>query len=279
VPLDGFGSDGWLYVNSLNGDVYKKTAGHWAWNMNIAGAQGIPGNNGAPGSRWFFGTAAPTAAMGTNLDYYLEVDSADWWQKSSGTWVIGGSLKGVPGTPGSNGAPGYSQVASGTIYGSDSVYRQWPSPSQYFYPLSHTPGENTIVGFVHNAVDNSIYLPAGSYMLNMSSVLEFITPVDFAGVSSPGMILCLDRDIGLGWEMSQTVYNTVAITIGVFAPSVVPAYLKRMRSNTSSSTVLDFPSGGAIRLAVFSDSVQGAGSDNRYMASSVVIDFTILRIQ
>ena len=258
VPLDTFGSDGWLYVNSINGDVYKKTAGHWAWNMNIAGAQGIPGNNGTPGSRWFFGTAAPTAAIGTNLDYYLEINSADWWQKSTGTWVIGGSLRGVPGTAGSDGAPGYSQSCGlvASLYTVASV-----APNAYVNTTAISATHNTVTGLTVGAAD--ITLSAGAYILALSGYIR----VSYA------------LAVPLGSSMYRVYLDGVYLTStsGVTVAPIADGAGYAFFYPVSLNAIINAPAGGVVTFTV-SHAPVNSGTDNSIVLATDMRG-TILRIQ
>ena len=258
VPLDTFGSDGWLYVNSANGDVYKKTAGHWAWNMNIAGAQGIPGNNGVPGSRWFFGTAAPTADIGTNIDYYLQIDSADWWQKSSGTWAIGGSLKGVPGTAGSNGAPGYSQAFNMnlTSYTSAGV-----AATVFTATTAASAGTNTITGASVDATGN-ITLNAGAYALIGSGYVR--ATYTSAGQAPVSMVHILNNGTYQYGTQSVPVASATADDLNFFMLMGI-------------NDVVNLPSGGVLSLVASHNPTNSAPTSASVFA--VNFDVTILRIQ
>ena len=169
VPSNTLGKNTDLYVNSLNGDLYKKNNGTWVFLMNIKGPQGISGNNATPGSRWFFGTEDPLSSFGTNIDYYLEIDSGDIWAKATGSWVVIGSMKGVPGTNGSDGAPGYSQAVHFKL---ERLLAEFNNRGSYVMPTDAVAQYNTVdtaAGIVAQVTTNGIQLPPGSYIMTGAS--------------------------------------------------------------------------------------------------------------
>jgi hypothetical protein len=63
VPDNGIGTDGDLYINNLNGDVYKKVSGAWVLQLNIRGPQGIQGIQGDQGE---IGPEGPQGLVGAD---------------------------------------------------------------------------------------------------------------------------------------------------------------------------------------------------------------------
>lgn len=227
----------------------------------VDGAVGLAGLNGIPGSRWFFGTATPSALLGSTSDYYLEIDSADWWEKSSGTWQVGGSLKGVPGTPGSDGAPGYSQsmhlwmVRDAPL----SVARNTPvEPVTTTQRYSDITGATTGVG--------TITLSPGAYTFNghFASVLEFAAT--YAG-ASPVSMLTVEVDTGSGFSLVETFSS--------FGMNLMFGLDNVFTDSFSAQGVVDLPAGGTVRFRASGD------WDVAIAAATLAFTFklTALRIQ
>lgn len=61
---------------------------------------GVAGPQGENGSMWFVGTGTPTSSTGANGDLFLELSTADVYQKQLGQWVFVANIKGVQGEQG-----------------------------------------------------------------------------------------------------------------------------------------------------------------------------------
>lgn len=118
VPSSGNGAVGDLYVNTDNGNWYKKTASTtWTLQGNMYGTDGT---NGVDGFSLRSGSGAPSNGLGNNGDLYLDTAaSCLYGPKASGAWpgsctslvgppgVAGAEgQQGIQGPPGSDGAPG-----------------------------------------------------------------------------------------------------------------------------------------------------------------------------
>lgn len=57
---------------------------------------------GLPGATWRNGAGVPSNSLGVNNDYYLNDSNSDYYKKISGTYVLQGNLRGLPGV-GTNG--------------------------------------------------------------------------------------------------------------------------------------------------------------------------------
>ena len=120
VPANGLGIDGDFYLNTSNGNVYRKASGIWglpianltgpAGAPGTPGIPGTPGTPGTPGSVWYEGANAPGGGLGIVGDFYLDTSTGDVYQKTGGGWgspianLTGPA--GAPGTPGIPGIPG-----------------------------------------------------------------------------------------------------------------------------------------------------------------------------
>lgn len=124
APDDGDGVDGDIYLNSANGDYYKKAAGTWgsvvgnlkgpAGDDGTDGADGAPGADGTNGNFVRVGAEVPDNSLGNNGDIYLNQTNGDLYgPKASGAWgsVVGNftgpaGADGADGTDGTNGTDG-----------------------------------------------------------------------------------------------------------------------------------------------------------------------------
>ncbi|MEI6558285.1 MAG: hypothetical protein WCO00_07730 [Rhodospirillaceae bacterium] len=71
------------------------------------GGVGPRGPAGTPGSVWFSGAAAPSSAIGTTGDYYLNLTTGEVYTRSTGGWGSpSGSIRGASGATGAAGATG-----------------------------------------------------------------------------------------------------------------------------------------------------------------------------
>lgn len=73
---------------------------------NRVGPQGLPGENGLDGSRWFDGVGKPPETLGTNGDYYLDLETGDVWSRKPQEWVLSGNIRGPIGKRGPQGIKG-----------------------------------------------------------------------------------------------------------------------------------------------------------------------------
>jgi hypothetical protein len=78
---------------------------------------GTPGPTGPSGSLIYSGNGVPSSGLGSDIDYYWELDASpiNVYSKASGSWVVIGTLPvgpvGPPGSPGSPGAAGLDGTA------------------------------------------------------------------------------------------------------------------------------------------------------------------------
>lgn len=94
APAGGLGSDGDMYLDTSNGDVYgPKSSGAWgAAVSNIIGPTGLTGPTGPTGPQgdavvWITGSGAPAGGTGEDGDMYLDTSTGDvYGPKSSGAW-------------------------------------------------------------------------------------------------------------------------------------------------------------------------------------------------
>lgn len=70
------------------------------------GDSGEPGLNGSDGQSLLTGHGAPTSSLGNDGDSYIDLDTWDYYSKSSGSWNKSGNIKGNDGTDGQNGTNG-----------------------------------------------------------------------------------------------------------------------------------------------------------------------------
>jgi hypothetical protein len=135
APSAGTGTNGDLYLNTSNGDVYKKTAGAWGSPIeNLTGPTGAAGSSGAAplttkGDLLGFDTAANRIPVGSNG----QVLTADSTQALGVKWAAASS-----GTPG-----GYTtqiQFNDGGAFGGDADFTWDKTNNILSVGSSTTPG-------------------------------------------------------------------------------------------------------------------------------------------
>jgi hypothetical protein len=67
------------------------------------GATGSTGPQGTAGSQIYTGAGSPSGGLGIDGDFYINVTTGDYYQKSGGLWLLKGNLVGPQGPTGSNG--------------------------------------------------------------------------------------------------------------------------------------------------------------------------------
>jgi hypothetical protein len=106
------GSVGDFFINTASNTLFgPKTATTWpATGVSLVGptgASGFNGTNGVDGKTVLNGTSNPTAAIGTNGDFFINTSSNTLFgPKAAGAWPTGVSLVGTAGTNGTNGLAG-----------------------------------------------------------------------------------------------------------------------------------------------------------------------------
>ena len=111
-PTATTGQDGDSYLNTATAVLFgPKAAGAWPSGVSLlgpAGPQGAAGATGARGNSVLNGTAAPTAAIGIDGDFYLnKTTNALFGPKAAGAWPpTGQSLIGPQGAAGVQGLAG-----------------------------------------------------------------------------------------------------------------------------------------------------------------------------
>jgi hypothetical protein len=88
VPSSGTGSNGDYYLNTTNGDVYRKSAGTWSVVGNIKGPQGNAGTNGANG------------ADGPAIELQVNATHIQWRVVGAATWIDLIALSTITGSDG-----------------------------------------------------------------------------------------------------------------------------------------------------------------------------------
>ncbi len=137
APTAGEGQDGdyAIWPSSTAPMLYgPKAAGAWPAGVPLKGA------NGASGSAWLRGTAAPVNSLGANGDYYLRTTTNDVYAKAAGAWSVVGNLQGSPGAPGEKGDAGV------------------PGPSSHCFPTASFSGG---AGVIEVGASQSLYVPFG----------------------------------------------------------------------------------------------------------------------
>jgi hypothetical protein len=87
-----------------------------AGTQGAAGATGAVGATGADGTKIYSGTTAPTATLGINGDFYINVATSGFYgPKTAAGWGSPFSLKGATGATGATGAAGADGTDGSTI--------------------------------------------------------------------------------------------------------------------------------------------------------------------
>lgn len=128
-PVNNIGEINNLYINTNNGDYYKKSAlNTWTLLGNLTGPQGPAGQSGGigqagqtgpqgpqgiqgiagnNGSLWLNGTSSPNNADGTINDFYINTSNGNYYKKTgSSTWTLQANLIGPAGQTGPQGLQG-----------------------------------------------------------------------------------------------------------------------------------------------------------------------------
>lgn len=80
------------------------------------GGSGTPGDDGAPGSKWYGGTGAPSNGTGIVGDWYIATDTSNVYEKTGvSTWTLRVNIKGADGAAGSAGAAGSKWLQGTTV--------------------------------------------------------------------------------------------------------------------------------------------------------------------
>lgn len=111
------GQDGHTPVITISSDGYWVIDGVKT-NTKAQGEQGEPGKDG---TSLLTGNGKPSANLGKNGDSYIDLDTWDFYVKTSGVWIHTGNIKGEQGNQGNDGIDGIDGTAVLTGEGEPSV--------------------------------------------------------------------------------------------------------------------------------------------------------------
>ena len=78
--------------------------------QGVPGEQGQPGQDGADGTSLLTGHGVPSSNVGKLGDSYIDLDTWDYYTKTSNGWVKQGNIKGSDGKDGEDGADGITYI-------------------------------------------------------------------------------------------------------------------------------------------------------------------------
>ena len=114
-PDANLGIDGDFYIDTDDALLYgPKADGSWGSPISIEGPQGEQGEQGPTGTQILNGAGAPSDALGSDGDFYIDTAAFDiYGPKAAGVWGGGASLIGPsgPGTGDMNGPAGATDNA------------------------------------------------------------------------------------------------------------------------------------------------------------------------
>ena len=96
-PSDILGKNGDSYIDLDTWDFYVKTEETWNHVGNIKGEQGEQGYQGNAGASIYTGDGVPESNFGKDGDYYIRLDTWDFYYKFNGSWLCYGNIKGKEG--------------------------------------------------------------------------------------------------------------------------------------------------------------------------------------
>lgn len=117
TPNNELGNDGDSYIDTTTFDFYTKADGAWKKVGNIKGEKGLDGQNGfdgkdgnagkdgKDGASFLSGSSDPTNENGKDGDLYVNVTTADIFEKKEGSWENIGNIKGEKGDNGKDAVP------------------------------------------------------------------------------------------------------------------------------------------------------------------------------
>jgi hypothetical protein len=105
-PRGPQGEKGETGPQGLQGEQGEKGSAGPAGATGATGATGSQGPAGANGATWRNGTGVPSSSLGSNGDFYLDLDNSDVYNKISGSWVWIANIRGETGATGATGATG-----------------------------------------------------------------------------------------------------------------------------------------------------------------------------
>jgi hypothetical protein len=140
VPNNSDGSINDFYINTSNGNYYKKTgASTWTLQANLTGpvgqtgaqglqgiqgiqgiqgsqgTQGVQGTAGTNGSTWLSGSSIPNNSDGVVNDFYINTTNGNYYKKTGATtWTLQANLTGPQGPASSSTTPVYNNRFTST---------------------------------------------------------------------------------------------------------------------------------------------------------------------
>lgn len=269
VPNQDTGTVDDFYLNSSNGDYYKKTdSTTWTLQGNLKGAtgaqgpqgiQGVAGTNGSngangndglDGSKWYTGVGNPEDGNGVIGDFYLRSSNGDYFEKTGPTtWTLQGNLKGLQGDTGATGATG-AQGSAGSN-GTNGTNGSDGTDGSKWYTGSGVPDTGTgVVGdFYLRSSNGDYYEKTGPSTWTLQGNLKGIQgDTGSQGIQGP---TGPQGDTGPAGTTVHSELSSLAITTSGHTASATDVVVGRSTSG-----------GGALEEIPFKDSIQQASALN-----------------
>ena len=85
APANTLGVDDDVYLDTVTGAFYQKSAGTWGAAVYTFGAGG---GGGGSGFTLRHGSGVPAASLGEDADWYVRTDTGQWYQKHASAWHV-----------------------------------------------------------------------------------------------------------------------------------------------------------------------------------------------
>jgi hypothetical protein len=292
APSNGTGIDGDFYLNSANGDVYKRISAVYSVAANIkgatgaagasgsagaAGSTGATGANGVDGNTILSGAGAPSSGLGVNGNFYIDTTAHSiYGPKSAGAWPAGVSLVGPTGATGSTGAAGATGPAgSGATSISFATAVPLTTGSIAYMPQQTI---SSVLTFTHAAspvINSSVYLRVVADGVHAPDLTAYNEAISSAGYDNRNGILNVFQFFYDGVDFWYSVFQQVgAVAVDVVAPTASSSAVANA-SPTVVAITLSEAMDAAFTPAASAFAVSGHTVSAAAFGSSTVLNLTV----